>query len=170
RAPRGKLALGLLGEELGLGVFGRVDDRDTTGRDRVRILLAQQLQSPEELARGLTRGSGRVRARRGGGGVITRPARAATTRREQQRHQSAGEWSNESDNHYRYIPPPTLSIRPPATRQLATWRARRYYRGLGGVGMRVEKQLSVFLDNKPGSLAATCRDLATHDIYIEAIS
>src|SRR6185436_13863621 len=63
-----------------------------------------------------------------------------------------------------------LSIRPPATRQLATWRARRYYRGLGGVGMRVEKQLSVFLDNKPGSLAATCRDLAAHDINIEAIS
>lgn len=36
--------------------------------------------------------------------------------------------------------------------------------------MRVEKQLSVFLDNKPGSLAATCRDLAAHDINIEAIS
>ena len=36
--------------------------------------------------------------------------------------------------------------------------------------MRVEQQLSVFLDNKPGSLAATCRDLAAHDINIEAIS
>jgi len=36
--------------------------------------------------------------------------------------------------------------------------------------MRVEKQLSIFLDNKPGSLAATCRDLATHDINIEAIT
>lgn len=36
--------------------------------------------------------------------------------------------------------------------------------------MRVEQQLSVFLDNRPGSLAATCRDLAAHDINIEAIS
>ena len=36
--------------------------------------------------------------------------------------------------------------------------------------MRVEQQLSVFLDNKPGSLAAACRDLADHAINIEAIS
>lgn len=36
--------------------------------------------------------------------------------------------------------------------------------------MRVEKQLSVFIDNKPGSLAAICRDLAAHDVNIEAIS
>jgi hypothetical protein len=36
--------------------------------------------------------------------------------------------------------------------------------------MRVEQQLSVFLDNKPGSLAAACRDLAEHDINIEAIT
>ncbi len=36
--------------------------------------------------------------------------------------------------------------------------------------MRVEKQLSVFIDNKPGSLAAICRDLAAHDLNIEAIS
>lgn len=36
--------------------------------------------------------------------------------------------------------------------------------------MRVEQQLSVFLDNKPGSLSAACRDLAEHDINIEAIN
>ncbi len=36
--------------------------------------------------------------------------------------------------------------------------------------MRVEKQLSVFLDNKPGSLAAVCEDLTAHDINIEAIT
>lgn len=36
--------------------------------------------------------------------------------------------------------------------------------------MRVEQQLSVFLDNKPGSLAAVCEDLTAHDINIEAIT
>jgi hypothetical protein len=36
--------------------------------------------------------------------------------------------------------------------------------------MRVEKQLSVFIDNKPGALAALCGDLAAHDVNIEAIS
>ena len=36
--------------------------------------------------------------------------------------------------------------------------------------MRVEKQLSVFLDNKPGSLAALCEDLTSHEINIEAIT
>lgn len=36
--------------------------------------------------------------------------------------------------------------------------------------MRVETQLSVFLDNAPGSLAALCEDLTTHDINIEAIT
>ncbi len=39
-----------------------------------------------------------------------------------------------------------------------------------GVGMRVERQLSIFLDNKPGTLAAACSDLAAHDINIEAIT
>jgi hypothetical protein len=36
--------------------------------------------------------------------------------------------------------------------------------------MRVEQQLSVFLDNKPGSLAAVCEDLTAHDVNIEAIT
>ncbi len=36
--------------------------------------------------------------------------------------------------------------------------------------MRVEQQLSVFLDNTPGSLAALCEDLTSHDINIEAIT
>lgn len=36
--------------------------------------------------------------------------------------------------------------------------------------MQVEQQLSLFLDNKPGALAAACRDLAAHDINIEAIT
>jgi len=36
--------------------------------------------------------------------------------------------------------------------------------------MRVETQLSVFLDNAPGSLAALCEDLTAHDINIEAIT
>lgn len=36
--------------------------------------------------------------------------------------------------------------------------------------MRVERQLSLFLDNRPGVLAAVCRDLAQHDINIEAIT
>jgi hypothetical protein len=36
--------------------------------------------------------------------------------------------------------------------------------------MRVEQQLSIFLDNKPGSLAAVCEDLTAHDINIEAIT
>ncbi len=35
--------------------------------------------------------------------------------------------------------------------------------------MRVDKQLSVFIDNNPGSLAALCRDLAAHAVNIEAI-
>jgi hypothetical protein len=36
--------------------------------------------------------------------------------------------------------------------------------------MQVEQQLSLFLDNKPGALAAACRDLAAHGINIEAIT
>jgi len=36
--------------------------------------------------------------------------------------------------------------------------------------MQVEKQLSVFLVNRPGVLAAVCRDLAEHRINIEAIT
>ena len=35
--------------------------------------------------------------------------------------------------------------------------------------MRVEQQLSLFLENKPGVLAAACRDLARHGINIEAV-
>ncbi len=36
--------------------------------------------------------------------------------------------------------------------------------------MRVERQLSIFLDNKPGTLAAACGDLAAHGINIDAIT
>lgn len=36
--------------------------------------------------------------------------------------------------------------------------------------MRVAQQLSMLLDNRPGSLAAACRDLAEHGVNIEAIS
>ncbi|MBI3769284.1 MAG: ACT domain-containing protein [Deltaproteobacteria bacterium] len=36
--------------------------------------------------------------------------------------------------------------------------------------MEVERQLSLFLDNRPGVLAAVCRDLAAHRINIEAIT
>ena len=36
--------------------------------------------------------------------------------------------------------------------------------------MQVERQLSIFLDNRPGVLAAVCRDLAEHRINIEAIT
>ena len=36
--------------------------------------------------------------------------------------------------------------------------------------MRVERQLSIFLDNRPGSLAAVCQDLERHDVNIEAIT
>jgi hypothetical protein len=36
--------------------------------------------------------------------------------------------------------------------------------------MQVERQLSLFLDNRPGVLAAVCRDLAEHDVNIEAIT
>lgn len=39
-----------------------------------------------------------------------------------------------------------------------------------GVAMRVERQLSIFLDNKPGTLAAACIDLAAHDVNIDAIT
>lgn len=36
--------------------------------------------------------------------------------------------------------------------------------------MEVERQLSIFLDNRPGVLAAVCRDLAEHRINIEAVT
>jgi hypothetical protein len=36
--------------------------------------------------------------------------------------------------------------------------------------MEVERQLSLFLDNRPGVLAAVCRDLAEHRVNIEAIT
>ena len=36
--------------------------------------------------------------------------------------------------------------------------------------MQVERQLSIFLDNRPGVLAAVCRDLAAHDINIDAVT
>ena len=36
--------------------------------------------------------------------------------------------------------------------------------------MRVEQQLSLFLENKPAVLAAVCRDLGQHGINIEAIT
>src|SRR6059036_1406387 len=36
--------------------------------------------------------------------------------------------------------------------------------------MKVEKQLSLFLENKPGTLAAVCQALAEHKINILAIS
>jgi hypothetical protein len=36
--------------------------------------------------------------------------------------------------------------------------------------MEIERQLSVFLDNRPGVLAAVCRDLAEHGINLEAIT
>lgn len=49
---------------------------------------------------------------------------------------------------------------------------RRKPKPLGGwtMGMQVDQQLSLFLDNKPGALAAACRDLAAHGINIEAIT
>ena len=38
------------------------------------------------------------------------------------------------------------------------------------MGLQVEQQLSLFLDNKPGALAGVCRDLAARRINIEAIT
>ena len=39
-----------------------------------------------------------------------------------------------------------------------------------GAAMRVERQLSVFLDNRPGTLARTCQALAKEGVNILALS
>jgi hypothetical protein len=45
-----------------------------------------------------------------------------------------------------------------------------YNQPTGGGAMKVVKQLSLFLENKPGTLAAVCQALADADINILAIS
>ena len=49
-------------------------------------------------------------------------------------------------------------------------RFARYGMSMGGAAMRVERQLSMFLENKAGVLAELAADIGKHGISIRALT
>ena len=100
---RGELALGLFGEELGLGVLGRVDDRRRhRARPRWRTPGARASRRPSRSPAACAR-RGLWVGRLGGARIIGRSTRA-TALAASQHQQSDGECPDESDNHSRLHP------------------------------------------------------------------